>query len=84
MAKFTLTIDCDNAAFGEGNAGAEVARILREGQQADARPRRITGQLTNTTRFRLTAPPIPVLSDPRNPALTGHTHAATRLKYSPS
>lgn len=29
MAKFTLTIECDNAAF-EDAAGAEVARILRD------------------------------------------------------
>ncbi len=29
MAKFTLTIECDNAAF-EDDAGAEVARILRD------------------------------------------------------
>lgn len=29
MAKFTLTIDCDNAAF-EGDAAPEIARILGE------------------------------------------------------
>lgn len=26
---FHLTINCENAAFGDGNAGNEVARILR-------------------------------------------------------
>lgn len=28
--KFTLEVDCDNAAFDDGNHGAEVARILRQ------------------------------------------------------
>ena len=30
MAKFTLTITCDNAAFEDGGGETEVARILRE------------------------------------------------------
>lgn len=28
--KIKITIDCDNAAFADGNNGSEVARILRE------------------------------------------------------
>jgi hypothetical protein len=30
MAQFSLTIDCDNAAFTEDYPGDEIARILRE------------------------------------------------------
>lgn len=34
---FTLSINCDNAAFEEDNQGGEVARILREvASQLDA------------------------------------------------
>jgi hypothetical protein len=29
MARFTMSIRCDNAAFDDGNQRAEVARILR-------------------------------------------------------
>jgi hypothetical protein len=45
---FKLSIVCDNAAFDDGNAGSEIARILREvaneldGDDAEGYEKRLT------------------------------------------